>query len=540
MNEPGVASHPIIVNTLLGPLRKLIHHLPKALSSSSKNSQRIPFYIAFDEVTNLIIKDDPRLLTTLRRIVKLLASEYIWVFVMSTQSPLLHITPAVNDDNSTRISVGELQRLDSFYAFPLDIGIKKQFETDANAELRKPMSQFTTNSHMCGFGRPLWNSFSHEHPKEVRKMAKEKIIGRTEYQGTNTLQTYALLASRICLTTCMRTKEAITLDYELVRNHLRWILTWDVNNGVFRTLSPSEPVVSEAAAHILNRGENWTSAVRTLNLAFLSPGLVDRGTTGELVARLLSILARDKLVRSMIKNQQTSPMLGDGSLSYSQTFQVDHFLQSLFTKGMDILLAPSRPLNSANTLQAALSAAWMNFSHWVVTEVSLNREGIHDLLHRLLYQQAALQLCATQKNWDLLIPMYFGDITTQFNPDAVGAILFQIKNCKSSSQLFVRATEYNTIFGSSMPIVLFLLDLGVSESEVKRLQSPQPNILAYHIRGLGETTYNCITNPMKSQLEDILGTASISGHHAQRTLALRNLTFNFHTWQELFPECFEA
>jgi len=155
MNEPGVALHPIIINTLLGPLRKLIHHLPKALSSSSKNSQRIPFFIAFDEVTNLIIKDDPRLLTTLRRIVKLLASEYIWVFMMSMQSPLLHITSAINDDNSTRISVSELQWLDSFYAFPLDIGIKKQFETDANTELRKPMSQFTTNSHMCGFGRSL-------------------------------------------------------------------------------------------------------------------------------------------------------------------------------------------------------------------------------------------------------------------------------------------------------------------------------------------------------------------------------------------------
>jgi len=212
-------------------------------------------------------------------------------------------------------------------------------------------------------------------------MAKEKIIGQTEYQGTNTLQTYALLVSRICLTTCMRTKEAITLDYELVRNHLRWILTWDVNNGVFRTLFPSEPVVSEAATHILNQGENWISAVRTLNLAFLSPGLVDRGITGELVVRLLSILVRDKLVCSIIKNPQTSPMLGDRSLSYSQTFQVDHFLQSLFTKGMDIFLAPSRSLNSANTLQIALSTTWMNFSHWVVTEVSLNREGIHDLLH---------------------------------------------------------------------------------------------------------------------------------------------------------------
>lgn len=341
----------------------------------------------------------------------------------------------------------------------------------------------------------------------------------------------------------MKTNEAITLEYESVKNQLRWVLFWDVNMGFFRTVCPSEPVVSEAAAHILNQGDNWVNAIRTLNSALLSPGLVDRGTTGELVARLLAILARDNLLRSKIRNQQSSPSLDDGSSSYAQSFRADMFMQSLFTESNDILSAPSRPLSRShdvNTLKEALDTAHMNFSHWVSTEVSLSGEGIHDLLHRLLYQQAALQLCGTQRTWDLLIPMYFDDITKKFNPQAVGVILFQIKHRKSRSQLIIKESEYIPLFGSSMHIVVFLLDLGVSESEVKRLQSPQPNIRGYHIRGLGKTTYKCMTNAMKSQLEDILGTASISGHHAQRTLALRNLTYNFHSWQALYPECFEA
>ena len=127
MDELKVASHPIVVNSLLYPLRNLIHRLPKRFTSSGNTTQRIPFFVAFDEVTSLIIQDDSVLLTTLRRIVKLMASESIWVFVMSTQTSLFHITPAVSNDSSSRISGYDLERMESFYAFPFGYWCQKPF-----------------------------------------------------------------------------------------------------------------------------------------------------------------------------------------------------------------------------------------------------------------------------------------------------------------------------------------------------------------------------------------------------------------------------
>jgi hypothetical protein len=65
----------------------------------------------------------------------------------------------------------------------------------------------------------------------------------------------------------------------------------------------------------------------------------------------------------------------------------------------------------------------MNFTHFVSTTTTLEMTKCRNMLHRLLREQAALQLAPQQELWDLLIPIYRGDINALFDRNRVTAML---------------------------------------------------------------------------------------------------------------------
>ena len=62
----------------------------------------------------------------------------MWTFILSTESQLFDLPPAVRDDPSNRIREADLIRVAPFYAFKLDMVAERLLATDMAAELRSP------------------------------------------------------------------------------------------------------------------------------------------------------------------------------------------------------------------------------------------------------------------------------------------------------------------------------------------------------------------------------------------------------------------
>jgi hypothetical protein len=110
----------------------------------------------------------------------------------------------------------------------------------------------------------------------------------------------------------------------------------------------------------------------------------------------------------------------------------------------------------------------MNFTHFTSTEVSLKGATISDLLHKLLRQQAALQLAYRQPVWDILIPVYFGDRYQDFDPARALAVLISVKNGTRPSPFSLQSDmhHYADFVHTEDPILFILMDLGTTKNEV--------------------------------------------------------------------------
>ena len=125
-----------------------------------------------------------------------------------------------------------------------------------------------------------------------------KILGgQVSFDPVNRDHAFAVLASRICLDACTNSDECTKLVSTAVNSHLRLVVGMDEEHSVFKTITPSEPVVAHTAAGLLmdsgSPAQTWATAISTLTTALLQPGLIDKGLKRELFARIICILSRD-------------------------------------------------------------------------------------------------------------------------------------------------------------------------------------------------------------------------------------------------------
>jgi hypothetical protein len=116
-----------------------------------------------------------------------------------------------------------------------------------------------------------------------------------------------------------------------VESHLRVIAGCDAPSGYFQTLSQAEPIVSEAATALLMCSHNhWENTMREPNDKPLNAGLTDRGPSGELVVRLLCILAHDAVL-----SKSSQPHEADRP-EWAESFSVRTFLAALCRKAKTV------------------------------------------------------------------------------------------------------------------------------------------------------------------------------------------------------------
>src|SRR5438034_51346 len=114
-------------------------------------------------------------------------------------------------------------------------------------------------------------------------------------------------------------------------------------------------------------------------------------------------------------------------------------------------------------LSTVFDGGHSNFTHFTSTEGDLESTALSDLLHNLIRQQAALQPKFRQEDWDLLIPVYFGNMDQAFDPSRLSAILIQVTNRVKPSNLFAivdfkKSSRFFRLTGD--PILYILMDFG--------------------------------------------------------------------------------
>jgi hypothetical protein len=127
----------------------------------------------------------------------------------------------------------------------------------------------------------------------------------------------------------------------------------------------------------------------------------------------------------------------------------------------------------------------MNFTRFVKTDSSLAPGTTQELMHRLMFSQAALQPCPAQKHWDLLIPVYLGE---PFDRGKATAMLIQVKNSERKNAFIVERGNYQRLFRLVNPVITVLLELGGKDPGIEMVESFSNKVFAFAFAGAGQAT----------------------------------------------------
>lgn len=155
---------------------------------------------------------------------------------------------------------------------------------------------------------------------------------------------------------------------------------------------PSEPILAEAAAKIMN--QHGKKILQHLQSSFLK-NIAEAGSRGELVARILLLMAKDSLIN-------------DWRELYSQCVPVLHLLQALIGK--------QKVKEFGLQDEKMLAEGYVNYTHFIKLTYTPDEETL-----RNLYCRCGAGVCKpTQASYDLVIPVAFQD-------KQIRAIVIQVK-----------------------------------------------------------------------------------------------------------------
>ncbi|KAH8109489.1 hypothetical protein DFH11DRAFT_1731084 [Phellopilus nigrolimitatus] len=206
--------------------------------------------------------------------------------------------------------------------------------------------------NLIGFGRPLWTAqYSYEDYgiEQMVTLGQTKLV-REKFHNTEA-QLLAILAQRFCLNLVLG--HPLTLDFEKegVASHMRYLIATTENRDMLFSTYPSEPFLSHCAAELLwSSNRVLRSAINVLT-SRLERGMVDKGKTGELVARLLLSFAKDICCRKLEMDEQ--------HLQYCRSVGLISWLEALF--GGHIF----REKVLSQRVDALFGNMEVNFSHWI-------------------------------------------------------------------------------------------------------------------------------------------------------------------------------
>ncbi|KAJ7652217.1 hypothetical protein B0H17DRAFT_1269634 [Mycena rosella] len=276
------------------------------------------------------------------------------------------------------------------------------------------------------------------------------------------------------------------------------------------TAALSEPVLSIAAANTLLASPATYSKLmrRFLDEVLINEHLMERGRLGETLASVVLIIARDAATCTLPNvNEYGSKFVGGTTQEPSvKPVTPTRFIESLFHE------VPSR-------FKSFGDVAWINFTHFDLLPSILDGEIPMKLLLNAWCRSVAFQCADNQPIYDLLIPIYLGDLDKPFEPAKLSYTVIQIKarvGADGKGDLeSLTGPMINIGSGSGPhkpPYLAILMDLGAlvayqgpkvhvhhtaallpekkaSASFLWHYSSQEPSRWVFHARGLTKETY---------------------------------------------------
>lgn len=206
------------------------------------------------------------------------------------------------------------------------------------------------------YGRFLWRSIDSQ---TLLKVACIKLLGTKpellfrNQQNASDEHLMALLGCRLGI--FLQANQ--DLAFNLVRSHCAMLMFSDNANKVLFTTYPSEPVLSEASAHLSGKYPNllsWEKQMCCL-LDKVRTGMIDAGTRGELVARCMLLMARDRSqpMENVVPQESPSrPLIMGGESSTNSVIGIKRKIVST-DASKELLITDDSTNSSANDSKPA-------------------------------------------------------------------------------------------------------------------------------------------------------------------------------------------
>ncbi|EIW79657.1 hypothetical protein CONPUDRAFT_155053 [Coniophora puteana RWD-64-598 SS2] len=457
----------------------------------------------------------------------------LWFTFIDTSSSVLELVPRRGMSKSDRLA-NDKDPLIPYTSIGFDQMIPSDLSSSPHAALYI--------SRLKLYGRPLWST---EEDDTVGRQAFMKLFRDVQFAPANEDHVFAAFSQRVGLE--LASSEAATrIALEAVRSHMRFLLSV-VDRTFIETTVPSEPCLALAAAQVLRpTSEDFGVALQTLvDTLILQETVLDRGVQGELYARILLIMARDKAtdkggpiqdyyinttaagthVQTITLADLLIQLHGDGLEMNQQQGQGLQKQQARHKEGAldgdnedDASEEDESEDDQRKLYQNLLAAAQerhVNFTHFIHLEESVgNLSG--DFLHYLWDRQCAIQCSHNQPVIDIIIITYSGALSPDWDDSKVSTFCIQVKLKESAVSLTLADELVGPRINGRRPCdeVVMLMEFGVeSEFQGKARKSRYQHEVAtvrpktwngymdketeprwcVHVRGHGPTEYPIIS-----------------------------------------------
>jgi hypothetical protein len=290
----------------------------------------------------------------------------------------------------------------------------------------KTLANMVDPQYYCRYGRPHWGALARHFAdgalqiSHIMELARFKVLGGND--GFESIQPHefpvtalAILGIRVCIDMVPQCQ----LSQDLVAQHMRALYHVSASRDAVFTGYFSEPVLVQAAGQLSNMDALDGSARWVLLLRVLVQSLknvqVNAGFRGELVARILLMLAWDKCCSSDVAHDKYS------SGFYLRPAPLTKFLESLLCLGEDT----KRSLDTAFNKDQC--RAWVRCTHFVKIDYVPGSAQLLELFRR----GAAVAVKELQAGTDLIIPIAFcKDESVEVTEEMVSCVFIQVKNRK--------------------------------------------------------------------------------------------------------------
>lgn len=293
--------------------------------------------------------------------------------------------------------------------------------------------------------------------------------------------------------------QSVTYQQKAVQSHLSVYLETSSTRIWPRTIYPSEPLLSCAAARLLHEGQfNLCDGLYRVQ-AELQGGLIDKVQRVGLVGRLLLLLAKDLHVRSMPGLALQSCIDWKTELLDCKRVPVVDFLEFLFGAVLE------------DDAKQRFEHWHVNFSHWISMRESIEFQSTDRARYVILSaskvsshlmssewtlrhwcRTSAVQGCPDQPMIDQLIPMFYYDpAAEQTVPHRVSHILVldRVQGENGRSDLLSITTRGSIGCSTSEPYIAMLLDLNATDQPAEVIVDSDGSCMRIYAPGMTSSTY---------------------------------------------------